>query len=284
MSDFATRQQVLQLRNREMFVTEQGEGPALVMLHGGGPGASGLSNFSRNIEALAQGFRVIVPDMPGYGRSTKGIDKRDSFGDLAGALGEMLDALNLEKAHFAGNSLGGAAAIRLMLERPDRVDRLVLMGPGGIGTTRALPTKGLNALLNYYQGEGPTREKLAHFIRHYLVAKDIPVEDELIDARYQDSIRPEVIANPPLTRPPGPRALWKMDLTRDARLRKARHPVLVLWGADDLVNRPAGAQWLQKHLPNCSSYLFARTGHWIQWERSDEFNAVTASFLKANNK
>ena len=59
----------IQAAGREIFVTELGEGPPLLMLHGGGPGASGLSNFSRNIPRLANRFRVIVPDMPGYGQS-----------------------------------------------------------------------------------------------------------------------------------------------------------------------------------------------------------------------
>lgn len=274
----------LRVGHRDIHVVEAGDGPALVMLHGGGPGASGQSNFSRNIETLARDFRVIVPDLPGYGRSSKGINKRDSFGDLAASLCGLLDELGIKRAHFAGNSLGGAASLRLALESPERVERLVLMGPGGIGTTRALPTQGLKALLDYYEGEGPTRAKIEHFIRKYLVAPGIDVSDDVIDVRYRDSIRPEVIADPPLTRPPGLAALWKMDLTRDARLRRLPHPVLVLWGADDLVNRPSGAAWLQRHLPNCSSYLFARTGHWVQWERAEEFNAVTTAFLRTANK
>src|SRR5271154_1347865 len=49
---------------KPIFVVETGSGPAVVMLHGGGPGASGVSNYSRNIDALAQHFRVIVPDCP----------------------------------------------------------------------------------------------------------------------------------------------------------------------------------------------------------------------------
>lgn len=283
MTQTTLREHSVRVGRRDIHVAEAGKGPPLILLHGGGPGASGQSNFARNIEALAREFRVIAPDMPGYGRSTKGIDKRDSFGDLAGAMRGLMDAMGIARAHLAGNSLGGAAALRLALEHPARVGRLVLMGPGGIGTTRALPTKGLNLLLDYYKGEGPSREKLAHFIRNYLVAPGTPVEDAVIEARFQDSIRPEVVADPPLTRPPGLRALWKMDLTRDARLRRLPHPVLALWGAADLVNRPSGALWLHRNLPNCSACLFANTGHWVQWERADEFNAVTAAFLKAEN-
>ena len=80
---------------RDIFVVELGEGPPLVMLHGGGPGASGMSNFSRNIPALARRFRLIVPDLPGYGRSTKGLDRNDPFGDLARSMLGLLDALSV---------------------------------------------------------------------------------------------------------------------------------------------------------------------------------------------
>ena len=59
---------------RRIHYVEVGAGPVVLMLHGGGPGASGFSNYSRNIEVLAARFRVVVPDMPGYGRSSKGVN------------------------------------------------------------------------------------------------------------------------------------------------------------------------------------------------------------------
>ena len=88
---------------------------------------------------LAEHFRVIVPDMPGYGRSAKGVDAADPFGYLADTIRGLLDELGIDTAHLVGNSYGGAGALRLALDTPDRVDKLVLMGPGGIGTTRGLP-------------------------------------------------------------------------------------------------------------------------------------------------
>jgi len=267
---------------RHIYVHEFGQGYPVVLLHGGGPGASGLSNYSRNIQALAQGYHVIVPDMPGYGQSSKRLDRSDVFGDLAGSIVRLLDALKLERAHLVGNSLGGACALRLALDAPQRVASLVLMGPGGVNTTRGLPTKGLNLLLNYYGGRGPTREKLARFIRDYLVYDGSQVPDSVIDARYQASLDPEVIAAPPLRRPNGLRAALRMDFTRDKRLRKCEVPTLVLWGTEDQVNRPSGGPTLQKALPNCDLYLFSKTGHWVQWERAAEFNAVTAGFFAAH--
>ncbi|MER5818564.1 alpha/beta fold hydrolase [Streptomyces californicus] len=267
---------------RNIFAAETGDGPPVLLLHGGGPGASGVSNYARNITELAKEYRVIVPDLPGYGRSTKGIDGSDPFGHLADGIRGLLDGLGLEKAHLVGNSYGGACALRLALDTPNRVDRMVLMGPGGIGTTRSLPTPGLNSLLNYYTGDGPSRRKLEKFIRDYLVFNAADVPDAAIDERYRASIDPEVIASPPLRRPSGPNALrtvWKMDFTRDARLSRLPVPTLVLWGAQDRVNRPSGGPMLAERMPNCDLYMAANTGHWVQFERAELFNRLCADFL-----
>lgn len=266
----------------ELFVAEAGEGEPLVLLHGGGPGASGVSNYSRNIGSLAEHFRVLVPDLPGYGRSSKGVDGSDPFGYLADAIRAMLDELGIRRAHFIGNSYGGAAALRLALDTPERVNCLVLMGPGGIGTTRGKPTDGLKSLLGYYGGSGPSRDKLATFIRDYLVYDASAVPDSVIDQRYEASIDPEVVANPPLRRPSGIfalRTLWRMDFTRDRRLSKLETPTLVFWGSEDKVNRPSGADALATAMPNCVAATFPETGHWVQWERADEFNRRVLSFL-----
>ncbi len=236
------RERLLDVAGRKIFVAETGDGPPVLLLHGGGPGASGVSNYARNIGALANEHRVIVPDLPGYGRSSKGVDGTDPFGFLADGIRGLLDRLGLAKAHLVGNSYGGACALRLALDTPDRVDRMVLMGPGGIGTTRALPTRGLNSLLNYYSGDGPSRQKLEKFIRNHLVFNAADVPESVIEARYRDSIDPEVVAAPPLRRPSGPnalRTLWKMDFTRDARLARLPVPTPVSYTLEraELFNR-----------------------------------------------
>jgi pimeloyl-ACP methyl ester carboxylesterase len=275
-------ERTVRVDDKDFFFAEAGAGPAVVMLHGGGPGASGVTNYSRNIDALAQRYRVIVPDMPGYGRSDKRIDKSDPFGYLGDAIRDLLDELDIDTAHLVGNSYGGAAALRLALDTPHRVGKLVLMGPGGIGTTRMLPTAGLNSLLSYYGGTGPSRDKLAAFVRNYLVYEADSVPDDLIDVRYRASIDPEVVASPPLTRPSGPmalRTLWRMDLTRDPRLASLQTPTLVLWGRDDKVNRPAGGPMLLNAMPNAELVMTSRTGHWLQWERAELFNRIVSEFL-----
>ena len=114
-----------------------------------------MSNYSRNIEPLAANFRVIVPDMPGYGRSTKGVDRADPFGYLADHIRGMLDALGIQRAHLSETPTAVHARCAWpWTPRPGRQARAD--GPGGVGTTRALPTPGLKALLGYYGGDGPS--------------------------------------------------------------------------------------------------------------------------------
>ena len=147
MTSNTMTERTVRVHGKDIFVAEAGTGAPVVLLHGGGPGASGVSNYSRNIDALAEHFRVLVPDMPGYGRSAKGVDRSDPFGYLADHIRGLLDELGIERAHLVGNSYGGSCALRLALDTPHRVDKLVLMGPGGVGTTRGLPTPGLKSLL-----------------------------------------------------------------------------------------------------------------------------------------
>ena len=273
------RARTVTLGNRQIHLHEFGAGPPVLMLHGGGRGASGLSNYARNIDALATRFRVLVPDLPGYGGSSKGVNSEDPFGDLAAAMLALLDALGIDRAHVVGNSLGGACALRMALEQPGCVDRLVLMGPGGIGISQAAPTEGLKRLLGYYAGEGPTLEKLRTFICEDLVFDGSRIPEAVLRERFEASIDPEVLASPPLRAPKDLEAFRRLDFLLDPRLPALAHRTLVLWGTADRVNPATGAMALQARMPACDAYLFSRTGHWVQWERADEFNAVVTAFL-----
>jgi pimeloyl-ACP methyl ester carboxylesterase len=79
--------------------------------------------------------------------------------------------------------------------------------------------------------------------------------------------------------PLAPLTLWRMDFTRDSRLSKLETPTLVVWGAEDKVNRPDGGLTLAKTMPNCDLLLVSKAGHWVQWERADLFNSTVTNFL-----
>jgi len=106
----------------------------------------------------------------------------------------------------------------------------------------------------------------------------------LIELRYRASIDPDVVADPPLRRPSGLRTLWRMDLTRNSRLKRLQTPTLVLWGRDDKVNRPAGGPMLLNAMPNAELVMTSHTGHWMQWERAELFNQLVAEFLRGESR
>lgn len=258
-----------------------GQGADLILLHGGGPGATGQSNYSKNIEALAQAYRIWVIDFPGWGQSSKNLN---AFGDIgpfqngARAVLAFMDAVGIRRAHLVGNSLGGSVALCLAMDQPERVDRLVLMGPGG-GTVPGAtgPTEGIRQLQNYYQGEGPTLEKLTAFIGN-LVYDSTLITPELIQQRFEASADPAICANPPIVpRPGGPGK--ETFISRDPRLAELPHRTLFIWGLQDKVN-PPGAIDSFKAMPRADYVLLAHCGHWAQWEHPDRFNDLVLSFLR----
>ena len=103
---------------------------------------------SRNIAVLAQKFRVLAVDQPGYGHSDKHTEHEQYNRYSATALLNLFDHLGIERAALVGNSLGGGTAVRFALDNPERAGRLVLMGPGGLSVNLFAPdpTEGVKLL------------------------------------------------------------------------------------------------------------------------------------------
>src|SRR5690606_21502562 len=98
---------------------------------------------------------------PGYGETDGRSFEGGLFAPGADATLDLINHLGLEKANLVGNSMGGGIALRVALDHPERVDKMILMGPGGsLPSTSTFPTEGLLRMINFYEGEGPTLEKL----------------------------------------------------------------------------------------------------------------------------
>lgn len=259
--------------------TGQGDADTVVMLHGGGPGASSWSNFGANMPVIAKRFRVLMMDLPGYGKSAARPVTGHFFTVAADALAGLLDALGVQKVHLIGNSLGGGTAFRFALDYPDRAGRLVLMGPGGLtlNVFAPDPTEGVRRLIEFGAPPGPTRQKMAAFLRT-MVHDQRLVTDELIDERFAVASQPEALA-----------AMVAMGgsffgehaedgmLWREAH--RLRHEVLLIWGREDRVNPLDGALIAVKQLRRAQLHVFGGCGHWAQLEKFDEFNELSLRFL-----
>ena len=252
----------------------------VVLLHGGGPGASAWSNFGRNLPAFAQQFRTLVPDQPGFGQSAAPPVEGNYFTFSARALASLLDHLGIEQVHLVGNSLGGGAAVRFALSYPDRAARLVLMGPGGLSLNvfSPDPTEGVKRLTEFAAPPGPSKEKLAAFLRT-LVFNPRLITDELVDERYAYASTPESIAAmmamgmsfyDPATAEDG--MLWR-------EAHRLRNQVLLIWGREDRVNPLDGALVALKQIRKAQLHVFSGCGHWAQLEKFDEFNRLVIDFL-----
>lgn len=250
----------------------------LVMLHGGGPGASSWSNFGSALPGFAQDFRTILVDQPGFGASDKPPVVGNYYRFAADHVVALLDELGIQKVHLLGNSLGGGTAMRLALTYPDRVGRLVLMGPGGLSLNlfHADPTEGVQRLMDF--SANPSREALRAFISTMVVDQKL-VTDELVEERFADATAPgaqEAMASMGMS-------FWNPETAEDGMLwreaHRLRHHTLLTWGREDRVNPLDGAMAALKLIPKAQLHVFPRCGHWAQIEAADEFREVATSFL-----
>ena len=116
----------------QLHYHEAGEGPVVIFVHGSGPGASGYSNFKQNYKVFADaGFRVVVPDLIGYGYSSKPTTQDYTLDFFVSTLRDLIDALGITTCTLVGNSLGGAISIKMALDYPDLVDNLIMMARAG---------------------------------------------------------------------------------------------------------------------------------------------------------
>lgn len=265
-------------RDWKLRYYEAGDGHPVVLLHGSGPGATGWSNFSANIEALAEHFHVYAVDMPGWGDSDAATVDRLDHVDAAV---QFLDALGIEKAAFVGNSMGGQTSLRLATKHPDRITHLVTMGPP-VGRTPALfapgggPSEGLKVLIETYRE--PTPENMRRLVEIMCFDTAAFATPELCRARSDAALaRPEHLRNYVEGLPKGaPLPVW----VRPELLPSIKVPTLLIHGRDDRVVPFENSLYLLANIPDSRLVVLNRCGHWAMIEHADEFNRLVADFLR----
>lgn len=261
----------------KIHYNEAGEGPVVIMVHGSGAGATGWANFHRNIDAFVDaGYRVILMDCPGFGKSDPLVTAEPRFVINARAIKALMDALDIDKAHLVGNSMGGGSALGFAVEYPERLDKMILMGSGGVGRTSLftpLPMEGIKLLFGVYRD--PSLENLKKMLDVF-VYDSSALTEELINLRHRS-----ILANPQHLE----NFLKSIDLSKfqmgdfTANLPDITHPTLITWGRDD---RFVPIDWslkLLNGLPDARLHVFSKCGHWAQWEHADAFNRLVIDFL-----
>jgi 4,5:9,10-diseco-3-hydroxy-5,9,17-trioxoandrosta-1(10),2-diene-4-oate hydrolase len=257
---------------------QAGEGPVVLLLHGVG---TSLVTWCRNIQPLADaGFTVIAPDLPGHGDSDKPRRLRYDPAAGAGLIGQFLTALNVDRASLVGNSAGGLVAALFSLEHPQKIDRLVLVAPGGMGRQ----VSGFLRLISLpFVGEVIYRPWLFRlmglnrrlFYRPLLFPSEVSTEMDRVRAlpgsarAALSSIRSSVDY----------RGFREEQLVLH-RLPGLTVPLLTVWGENDRLIPVSQAESLRETVPQGMVRTIPQCGHWPQMEKADEFNVLVTRFLE----
>jgi pimeloyl-ACP methyl ester carboxylesterase len=263
------------------YVAEGGKGPPILLIHGYGDTADG---WRRVVPGLLKDHRVVAIDAPPFGRSSappKG-NLLDFYGEFFPAL---LDELELDRTTVIGHSLGGAVSLRLAIQNPDRVDRLGLVAPAGLGSappwwwhaltarplwqgalsipsplTTPLVRHGLRTFLQLRLVDNPRNldEEISHLVHMHGSGRDLKrllaAGRACIDA-YTGTLLEESLA---------------LDI-----------PLWMLWGrGDGLVPSVHARAFAQAH-PDAKVHVLDDCGHYPHIELPTRFNTLLRRWLDA---
>src|SRR5919205_2032481 len=261
-----------QIGDIRIHYNEVGTGEPLICLHGAGPAASSWSNFRTNLDAFSGQYRTILWDMPQYGKSSKLVISTPRLTFVSGILRQFMDQLGIQKARFVGNSMGGQVAIKLAIDSPERVEKLVVIGSVPVGQSLfcPMPLEGIKMIGAYYKGEGPSLEKMRTLIQTLLFDSSFLTE-EVLQERYAASLDPDVVRIM-RDQPPG-----REDLAD--QLHKVACPALIVWGMDDRFGALDIGLLMLRKFRNARMHIFSKCGHWAQVEHAAEFNQLVLDFM-----
>jgi 2-hydroxy-6-oxonona-2,4-dienedioate hydrolase/4,5:9,10-diseco-3-hydroxy-5,9,17-trioxoandrosta-1(10),2-diene-4-oate hydrolase len=261
---------------------EQGQGPAVILLHGASLGSS-ADVWRRNLGPLADfGLRVIAYDQPGFGLSDDppewGIGFRTDF------ILKFMDALGIEKATLVGHSQAGNMAVELALAHPDRVEKLIALGTGSL--LPPLPESEKKKAGPAEGEEGGDTEPTLADVRDILAKNTFHQElitDEILQERLRMSTGKNFKAflarnaagakNKGKPKDPNKKAAWQ-------RLGEVKQPFLLIYGRDDRAKAGKRAEQLKQQQPTLNLHIVPNCKHIVQWDAEKDVYRLAGPFLR----
>jgi pimeloyl-ACP methyl ester carboxylesterase len=261
-----------------------GNGPAVIALHGGGAGSSGMAGMGPLLERLGDKARMIAPDSVGgfgltdpYAPVTHGLMSRVQH------TADFIDALCLPKVSLIGNSQGAWTAAQYAILHPDRVEKIVLISSLTIANSLNIPQRPTEALkaLNDYDG---TREGMRRILQA-LIIDPKRITDKLIDERQAAATRPGALdsfrafgrASAALRQ--NPLFALQNDMTRSLPLLTKSIPTIFIWGDSDTFALPETGREIGKFVPDAKFHWVPGAGHQVQTDKPDEAAAIIRQFF-----
>jgi pimeloyl-ACP methyl ester carboxylesterase len=259
-------------------------GPAIIALHGGGAGSSGMAGMGPLLERLGGDARCIAPDSIG------GFGLTDPYAPVPYGLmsrvqhtADFIDALCLPKVSLIGNSQGAWAAAQYAILHPDRVEKLVLISSLTIANSLNIaqrPTEALKAL-NDYDG---TREGMQRILQA-LIIDPKRITDKLIDDRQAAAMRPgalesfKAFARASAAFRQNPLFALQNDMTRSLPVLVKTIPTTFIWGDSDTFALPETGREIAKHVPEAKFHWVPGAGHQVQTDKPDEAAMIIRTFF-----
>ncbi len=252
---------------------EAGTGDPVILLHGGEFGVSAEIGWEHTIPALAARYRVLAPDMLGFGQSAKVIDFTDGRGMRIRHIARFCDALGVDSAHFVGNSMG---AINLLTDATSDSPVLPMRSLVAIcGGGEIQRNHHMDALYEY-DSNVPAMRRIVEALFH---DPSYPADDAYVQRRFESSIAPgawEALAaarfrRPGAAPPPAPsskRAYQRVEV-----------PALIIEGGSDKLLPPGWAKEIADQIPRGRSAVVEAAGHCPQIEQPTIVNALLLEFL-----
>jgi pimeloyl-ACP methyl ester carboxylesterase len=259
----------IQVDSDRIVYLEGGQGETVLLLHGFSANKDHWTHFAKR---LTGGYHVVIPDLPGFGESTKRFDENYNIDSQVKRLNRFAEVLQLEKFHLAGNSMGGMIAAVYSARFPQKVSTLALLAPGGLHTAKKTEfvrqaAKGGNLL------QICSPDDLEKVLRYLFVKppempgvfKRVLVAQALAGREFNAKVMEDMIYE---------------GLAMETFLPMIQAPVCIIWGDQDRILDVSGASILEQGLKNHQTVIMKETGHLPMMEKPAETAAAYISFLK----
>lgn len=239
----------------------EGSGPSFLILHGWGSSSNTWQRVQEQISA--SGFWVIVPDLPGFGRTAP---PKDVWGvhEYANFVFDFMDSLGIQKVMLAGHSFGGQVAVQCSLLHPERIEKLVLIAPAAV---RHKPTL-QNYVLKY--------AAKAIGVILYVVPRNI--QANIKHAGYVLLHRRDYVMAYGVMRNVF-KKLTQEDLS--SVLKDIKTPTLLVWGTKDSMTPIADGKFMAEQIPGATLEVFPENGHNFHTEAPQKLAETILKFLRS---
>lgn len=265
-----------------------GEGEPVVLVHGGGPGASGKHNWSKNIAALAEHFSVYAIDLIGYGYTDKpSIDY--TYKAKVEHFSAFIDALCLDGVRLSGNSMGCYVVTRYMLDNPKRVKKLFMVATATVASAMGVgDISNQGGKVRWRVGETVTEEAMRDWLGMLIYNKE-NITDELVRARVKLGLLPGAAEAQNSYRQqmklvktdPNLRQWYEIG----HRLPQVTIPMALIWGANDEFAPVELGHRMRDMLPNLKAFhVVDGAGHQVQNDQPEQFNKLITEFFLSESE